>query len=101
MVMNGTFEMASSFKQDLSLNQLIAYNSLEFDGYNVVDETTAFTPTEVDLMYNGWLNGMIDMSYGALGYLEIGTLQYTAASTVSRMSLINDYGWTILDGGQA
>lgn len=98
--MSYAFTGASLFKQDVSLDQFIAYNSFNFYADHFVDETTAFTSTEVDLMYNGWLNTIVDFGYAPFGYLDIGTLQYTTASSASRQSLIDDYGWTILDGGQ-
>jgi surface protein len=58
--------------------------------------TPTFSTTNLDALYNGWVNFALQPSLS----ISFGTAQYTAASAANRAALVGlSYNWTIIDGG--
>jgi hypothetical protein len=55
-----------------------------------------FSAENLDAIYNGWSAQNVQRNI-TIGF---GTIKYSAAGAAGRAKLVNDYGWTITDGGQ-
>jgi surface protein len=89
--MSSMFSGAILFNQDIS----------NWDVSNVANFSTFMTGTTVDAayidnMFNKW--SQQDLVSGLT--LDLGTNQYTDAGESGRQKLIDDFGWTIVDGGK-
>lgn len=70
-------------------------NVLDFTDF-MADATPTFSTTNLDAIYNGWINFPLQSNI----IISFGTAQYTAASAASRATLVSfAYNWTITDGG--
>lgn len=70
-------------------------NVLDFSDF-MSDATPTFSTTNLDAIYNGWINFPLQSNI----IISFGTAQYTAASAASRATLVSfAYNWTITDGG--
>jgi surface protein len=62
----------------------------------MVDATPTFSTTNLNAIYNGWINFPLQSNIN----ISFGTAQYTAASAANRAALVSfAYNWTITDGG--
>jgi hypothetical protein len=92
----GTFRGAGSFDQSLAGWDFIIGRP---DGNFMRDATPeTYSAANLDSNYIAWaareeIKEAITISFG--------TATHTAASTESKNKLINEYGWTIIDGGEA
>lgn len=93
------FSDAPLFNQSLSNQRPGAYTDFCYiDAINFI-EYTSVTPENLSNLYNAWYLNYNAASTGC-PYSDFSTdVQYTAAGAASRQSLIDDYGWTIVDGG--
>lgn len=70
-------------------------NVLDFTDF-MTDATPTFSTTNLDAIYNGWINFTLQSSL----IISFGTAQYTAAGASGRATLVGfSYNWTITDGG--
>ena len=62
----------------------------------MADATPTFSTTNLDAIYNGWINFPLQSNI----IISFGTAQYTAASAANRATLVSfACNWTITDGG--
>jgi len=62
----------------------------------MADATPTFSTTNLNAIYNGWVNFPLQSSLS----ISFGTAQYTAAASANRATLVGfSYNWTIIDGG--
>jgi len=100
--MNETFSNADAFNQDISswdINQVS-----DFSGF--MKSATGLSTTNYDLLLVGWEANLQAAYPGGSGYpytinINFGGSQYTlgGAAATARTSLINNFSWTITDGG--
>jgi len=97
--MSSMFNNASSFNQDLSNWDFTGINTtygLSNFGYNA-----NFSTANYDALLIRWASQASSMPSNL--DTNMGTTTYTAnsAAATARSTLINTYGWTIIDGGTA
>jgi surface protein len=100
--MNAMFSQNSAFDQDISnwdINQV-------FDFAGFIGFATGFSTTNYDLLLVGWEANLQALYPSGVGYpytisINFGGSKYTtgSAANTARTSLINNFGWTISDGG--
>jgi surface protein len=121
----GMFEGAISFNQDISnwnvsgtenMNYMFA-NATAFDqkigqwdisrvgidgpefaflGFMSGKTELDYSTTNYDDLWNGWINYTPNSNLT----IDFGTIQYTAGGASARQTFIDNYGWTINDGGE-
>ncbi len=85
-------ESANIFNQDIS-----GWDVSSVGNFNDFMKTTGtFSPTNYDLMLNSWSAQGVQSGLT----INMGGTNYTASGEAARQSLIDDYGWTILDSGK-
>jgi len=97
--MSFMFEDATAFNQSLSNQEPGLFSGFYADSFI---GSTSLTPANLSTMYNSWLLNYNNTSVpDAFPYDStfIVDTQYTAAGVTSRNILINDFNWTIVDGG--
>ena len=99
--MFGAFNNATSFDQDISSWDISQVSNLGFFLNSVTLSTTNY-----DALLIGWEATLQSAYPSGVGYpytisISFGGSQYTlgGASETARTSLINNFGWTITDGG--
>jgi len=96
------FNNADAFDQDIStwdINQVINFS-------NFMTSATGLSTTNYDLLLVGWEANLQALYPGGSGYpytinINFGGSTYTlgSAAETARTSLINNFSWTITDGG--
>ena len=89
------FAYMDSFDQDISnwdFSGLNTSNSLD-----AMASTSSFSPANYDALLQKWASQASVMP--SMGNVNMGTSRYSSAGSVARSSLVDTYGWTILDGG--
>jgi len=91
--MNAMFQFCDQIK--FNIGTWNVSNVLDFSDF-MDSATPTFSTTNLDAIYNGWVNFPLQPSLS----ISFGTAQYTAASAANRASLVSmAYNWTIIDGG--
>jgi hypothetical protein len=98
--MTEMFSDATAFNQSLSNQSPGVYSSFcYFDALSFI-VNTSLTPANLSNMYNAWYLNYNNNGGGCPTDIMIGIdVQYTAVGEVSRQGLIDNYYWTITDGG--
>jgi surface protein len=93
--MSSMFRSAIKFNQDISTwnvsNVTIFGTFLGLIGVSV-----DFSTTNYNLLLNGWSQRNLRNGIN----IDFGTIRYSSAGLTGRNRLINNFGWTINDGGQ-
>ena len=94
---NNMFSGCTSFNQNLASWDISSLHS----GFSAaMFENTALSTTNYDAILNGW--STLDVGETKIPtsvYIGFGTTKYSSAGQAARDTLINTYGWTIIDGG--
>jgi len=82
----------NQFDQDIGAWEPIAATNFS----NFMSRTKNLSPENLDSIYINWstLNLKSNVS------ISFGSSKYTSAGAAGRAKLVNDFGWTIADGGQ-
>jgi surface protein len=91
--MIGTFEGATAFNQDISSWDIS--NVFDMDAFMYGKSTADYS------YYDNLLNAWSQLTLQNYGVLGMGTIEYTAAGATARQDIIDNYSWTITDGGLA
>jgi len=90
--MYAMFQNATSFNRDISNWNVSSVLNME---YFMLGKSTA-NFSYYDNMLNDW--SLLTLQTGV--FLTMGDIQYTSAAASARSSIIDNYTWTISDGGQ-
>jgi surface protein len=99
---DGNSGMGNMFNGATSFNQNIGgwnvSNVRNFGNFMNGKTPSNFSSANLDSIYNNWslLNVQPNLPFS----VNFGTIKYTSAGAAGRATLINTYGWTIIDGGQ-
>jgi hypothetical protein len=85
------FNNAVAFNQDIS-----DWNISNVANFSAFMTGTTIDAAYIDNMFNKW--SQQDLVPGLT--FDLGTNQYTDAGEAGRQKLIDDFGWTIVDGGK-
>lgn len=88
--MNSMFRFATVFDQDISDWNVI--NVIDFS--NFMQGNSVFS--HLDAVYSKWSQ----LNVIPFRSINFGGATYTSAGAAGRAVLVNDFGWTIIDGGQ-
>ncbi len=90
--MNDIFKNATSFNQDISGWDVSAVTEMG----NFMDGKSTANYDYYDDLLNSWslLTLQPNVIWG------MGTIEYTAAGATARQDIIDNYSWTITDGGE-
>ena len=96
--MSNMFYRAESFNQDVSRWDISKVKSDLFWGKGLDGflEGTSFSTSNYDKLLNAWGN-LQNLNVLSLG---VGGTKYSSASAAAREKLINEFEWTITDGGE-
>ena len=93
---NGCFWGATAFNQNVS-----SWDISSLLGANAMFRGVTLSTTNYDALLNGWTTvSNTETQIPANITFEGGDSQYSTAGVTARNKLINDYNWTITDGGQ-
>lgn len=88
------FRNAYAFNQDISNWNIKQATS--FDSFMQGKSSSNFSSENYDALLNSW-EAQVPKSGVPL---DMGTIKYSSAGAAARQSLIDNYGWSITDGGQ-
>jgi len=88
-----TFKNATSFNQDISSWNVEKVQSFEEFMSGKSSENYNYQ------YYDNILNSWSEQNVLTNKILDMGTIKYSSNGTTGKNKLINDYGWTIIDGG--
>ena len=99
--MQNMLDNADSFNQDIStwdINQVAYFTSF-------MRSTPGLSTTNYDALLVGWEANLQSAYPGGTGYpyaisIDFGGSKYSIGGLAARQSLIDNFGWTITDGGQ-
>jgi len=100
--LSGMFSNATSFDQNLGAWDISEISNLPWEGMNNIFENITLSAANYDATLIGWAT--LDTASGETQIptnvtFGAGNSQY-CNSTAERISLINDFGWTITDAGE-
>jgi len=90
------FVNAASFNQDLSGWNIAKATRLNNGQFGFL-QGTSFSQPNYDKLLNGWAS-LTGVPSGLA--LNVGTTKYSSDAVMARQALIDDKGWTIVDGGK-
>jgi surface protein len=91
--MGSMFANATSFNQDISAWNVSSVNN--FDSFMSGKTNLDYSSTNYDNILNSW--SILTLQPNIT--LDMGTIEYTSVGSTARQSIIDNYAWTINDGG--
>jgi surface protein len=95
--MSGVFALATSFNQDISGWDVS--NVLSGKDGNMVDFMYGKSTANYDY-YDNLLNAWSQLTLQSGVTWNMGSIEYTSAGATARQYIIDNYSWTIIDGGE-
>lgn len=89
------FSGCTAFNQNLGSWNVTSVT--DFTAFMDTKTPLTFSTDNLDAIYNGWSAQSVKTGIT----ISFGTAKYSAAGAAGRDILVNTYGWTITDGGQA
>ena len=90
----GMFQGADAFDKPLTNWDIVSPNSLTMENFMLNKTFNDYSATNYDILLSRCENGGLSNVT-----LDMGTIKYTIGGQARKNNLVNNFGWTISDGG--